>query len=334
MKKITLKQISKLADVSPMTVSNVIRGKDTKVSAITKAKIEEIIRKYNYAPNQNAANLRSGRSNLIGVLFYNKQNQVDFIDPFISAVLTGIEQAANDAGYFTMLHTVSDVKSIEALQRNWVFAGFVVISLHCQDFVKIDKAIVTPVSYIDTYWDEKNKLSEKPRNFIGTDEEKVSRIIADYLKMMGHEKILFYSFDFDENEPSVIQKRYQAFLKYFPDAEAVKVPTPNYQAVLESVVDYLELQPFTAIYATADLLAARLNQIFKDISIIGVDDADFDSFIAPKLTTVRTDQLEKGRLAVKYLLESIERGNSAKFYSDSELIERDSVRNIKKNEQK
>jgi LacI family transcriptional regulator len=330
MKKITLKQLSKLAGVSPMTVSNVIRGKDTKVSAITKAKIEELVRKYNYAPNQNAANLRSGHSNLIGVLFYNRENQVDFIDPFVSAVLTGIEQAANAAGYFTMLHTVSDVKSIEALQRNWTFAGFIVISLNCQDFERLDKAIITPVSYIDTYWREEDSLPEKSRNFIGTDEEKVSKIIAEYLKSMGHEKILFYSFNFDENEPSVIQKRYKAFVKYFPEAEVVKVPTPNYQDVLESVENYLEAQPFTAIYATADLLAARLSQIFKDISIIGVDDADFDSFIAPKLTTVRIDQVEKGRLAVRYLLESIQNGSSDNYYSDSELIERDSVWKLNK----
>ncbi|GAB2025150.1 LacI family DNA-binding transcriptional regulator [Lactovum odontotermitis] len=329
MTKITLKQISKLAGVSPMTVSNVIRGKDAKVSAPTKQKIEQLVKKYNYVPNQNAANLRSGRSNLIGVLFYNKHNQVDFIDPFVSAVLTGIEQAANAAGYFTMLHTVADVKSVEALQRNWTFAGFIVISLNNQDFVKMDCAIHTPVSYIDTYWDEESKLPDKPRNFIGTDEEKVSKIIAEYLRKMGHEKILFYSFNFDERESSVIQKRYLAFAKYFPDAAVLKVKTPSYQDVLSSVSPYLEEQPFTAVYATADLLAARFSQIFKDISIIGVDDADFDSFIAPKLTTVRIDQVEKGRLAVKYLIKSIQKGSSKDFYSDSELIERDSVWKLK-----
>lgn len=72
MTKITLKEIAIMADVSVMTVSNVIRGKDSRVSAETKAKIQALVKKYNYVPNQNAANLRSGKSKLIGVLFYNK----------------------------------------------------------------------------------------------------------------------------------------------------------------------------------------------------------------------------------------------------------------------
>ena len=98
MTKITLKEIAIMADVSVMTVSNVIRGKDSRVSAETKAKIQALVKKYNYVPNQNAANLRSGKSKLIGVLFYNKSQNIDFTDPFISSVLTGIERRAKEAG--------------------------------------------------------------------------------------------------------------------------------------------------------------------------------------------------------------------------------------------
>ncbi|MGO2288732.1 MAG: LacI family DNA-binding transcriptional regulator, partial [Lactococcus cremoris] len=208
MTKITLKEIAIMADVSVMTVSNVIRGKDSRVSAETKAKIQALVKKYNYVPNQNAANLRSGKSKLIGVLFYNKSQNIDFTDPFISSVLTGIERRAKEEGYFTMVHTVQNAKGIEQLQRNWAFAGFIVVGVSNKDFLQIDQAILTPVSYIDTYFEDTKKLDDKLRNFIGTNEEKISESIANHLTEMGHEEVLFYSFDFNQEEPSVIEKRY------------------------------------------------------------------------------------------------------------------------------
>ncbi|WP_252899195.1 LacI family DNA-binding transcriptional regulator [Lactococcus fujiensis] len=76
MKKITLKEIAQLAGVSVMTVSNVIRENDSKVSLETKEKIQSLVKKYNYVPNQNASNLRTGKSSLIGVLFYSNRKKI------------------------------------------------------------------------------------------------------------------------------------------------------------------------------------------------------------------------------------------------------------------
>lgn len=329
MTKITLKEIAEMAGVSVMTVSNVIRGKNSRVSVETKAKIQALVKKYNYVPNQNASNLRSGKSRLIGVLFYNKSQTIDFTDPFISSVLTGIERMAKEKGYFTMVHTVQSAKGIEQLQRNWGFAGFIVVGASNRDFFKIDDAILTPVSYIDTYFEKKKKLDGKLRNFIGTNEEKISESIANYLSKMGHKKVLFFSFDFNQEEPSVIEKRYCAFRKFFKgEILLLTTKSADYQEILKSVSEYLMEQPFTAIYSTADILAAKLNQIFKDISIVGVDNAEFDEFISPKLTTVAIDQVEKGKMAMSNLIDSIENEISEDYISDSLLLVRDSVKKL------
>ena len=97
---------------------------------------------------------------------------------------------------------------------------------------------------------------------------------------------------------------------------------------LKSVSVYLMEQPFTAIYATADILAAKLNQIFKEISIVGVDDAESDEFISPKLTTVAINQVEKGNVAMGSLINSIEKEISENYSSESLLIIRDSVKKL------
>ena len=166
-------------------------------------------------------------------------------------------------------------------------------------------------------------------NFIGTNEEKISESIANHLTEMGHEEVLFYSFDFNQEEPSVIEKRYHAFHKFFKgEILFATTKSADYQEILKSVSVYLMEQPFTAIYATADILAAKLNQIFKEISIVGVDDAEFDEFISPKLTTVAINQVEKGNVAMGSLINSIEKEISENYSSESLLIIRDSVKKL------
>lgn len=51
MKKVTIKDIARMADVSPTTVSLVLNHKKTRVSDITKKTIFDIAEKYNYTPN-------------------------------------------------------------------------------------------------------------------------------------------------------------------------------------------------------------------------------------------------------------------------------------------
>ena len=48
----TLKDIAEKAGVSMMTVSNVINGKHSRVSAATIEKVNSIIKEYNYVPTE------------------------------------------------------------------------------------------------------------------------------------------------------------------------------------------------------------------------------------------------------------------------------------------
>ena len=69
MEKMTLKDIADKAGVSMMTVSNVINGKNSRVSPQTADKINAIIKEYNYVPNLSARSLTRKSSNIIGVIF-------------------------------------------------------------------------------------------------------------------------------------------------------------------------------------------------------------------------------------------------------------------------
>lgn len=65
--RVTMVTVARQAGVSPMTVSNVLRGK-TSVSPDLRARVEEAVSATGYRMNATARALRSGRSGVIGLL--------------------------------------------------------------------------------------------------------------------------------------------------------------------------------------------------------------------------------------------------------------------------
>ena len=68
---VTLKDIAQEANVSVMTVSNVVNGNLSKVSKEKAAQIQEIIRRRNYVQNASARNLAKANSNIVAIMLRN-----------------------------------------------------------------------------------------------------------------------------------------------------------------------------------------------------------------------------------------------------------------------
>ncbi|HEY5583191.1 MAG TPA: substrate-binding domain-containing protein [Ruminiclostridium sp.] len=91
----------------------------------------------------------------------------------------------------------------------------------------------------------------------------------------------------------------------------------------------------TAFFADNDIIAFGAMRALKekgikipqDISIIGFDDMPFCEITSPRLTTVRVFKQEMGSIAVKRLVDIIEKKDSTiqKIEISTELIIRDSV---------
>ena len=65
---ITLKEIAQEAGVSMTTVSNVINGNTGRVSEATIERIQEIIRRSGYVPNQAARSLAQRESHIVAII--------------------------------------------------------------------------------------------------------------------------------------------------------------------------------------------------------------------------------------------------------------------------
>lgn len=109
---VTLKALASELGLSPSTVSRVLndpRGLESRwASPDTTARIVALADELGYTRNPHAASLRTAQSNMIGVIVPRLQ---DFV---LATIYEGIDEAASERGYFTM---VSNSLDDEAARR-------------------------------------------------------------------------------------------------------------------------------------------------------------------------------------------------------------------------
>lgn len=90
-----IKEVAKLAGVSPATVSRVLSGNS--VSEDLRQRVLEAVHKSGYRPNLAARRLRKGRSDTIGLIV------ADIRNPFFTAVARAIDDIARKSGQCILL---------------------------------------------------------------------------------------------------------------------------------------------------------------------------------------------------------------------------------------
>ncbi|MFR7797633.1 MAG: substrate-binding domain-containing protein, partial [Collinsella sp.] len=101
------------AGVSPATVSRYLNNRPGQMTEETRARIAAVIERTGYRPRAAARNLRSSRTNLIGVIL------ADIANPFSSAMLEGLSAsaAARGCSLMTAISGNDPAKEAESLTR-------------------------------------------------------------------------------------------------------------------------------------------------------------------------------------------------------------------------
>ncbi len=98
MKNLTLKDLSKILNLSPSTVSKALNN-STEISDLTKKRVKEVALEYKYRPNSLGLSLKKGRTKTIGVIIPS------VLDRFSAKLFIGIEKVAHIHGYNAILCT-------------------------------------------------------------------------------------------------------------------------------------------------------------------------------------------------------------------------------------
>ncbi len=322
-RNITIADIAREAGVSKTTASFYINGKSKmyNLADSTCARIEDVIKKYNFSPNIHAKAINSGRTYLVGVVVGNINQS------FWTDIISGIESAIEKYQYH-MLLTVShhsqerEEKLLEFLDKKGVDgyiyspvvtdAGIPNLSFARKLAEKKPMIAITyPVEGMPVVYND---------NYLG------GRIAAEYLYGKGHVKVASMIGDH-------LHRRQKGFVEYYKE-HGIDV------ALFNTVDAFLNhAQEFTGMFCFSDYKLLELYdkaknagiKIPQDISVIGYDNMDFIKFINPAPATIHQYKNEIGFQAGKLLMEIINGENhvSEEIRFEPKLIEGKSVGKIK-----
>lgn len=332
----TIKDVAKAAGVSPTTVSNVIHGNAGRVSPQTVEKIRQTIQELGYVPNLSARSLVSNASRIIGVINHvvPLESGGFFQDPFSGALMAGIEEALRQSGYYLMVRTVDSITELLNLLANWNIDGLIFIGIFPQAFYQAIHKTHTPFLLIDSYIDDPGPLQLRLKD------EEGGYMATRHLIEQGHREILFCGPE--SKGEGVISHRRNGYLRALKEAGLPFRPENEYACEF-NIEDGRALgqklsqrSDFTAIFATADILAAGVisglqsagRRVPEDVSVVGFDDLHIARLITPQLTTIHQDIVGRGEAAARMLLSSLEGERPENQVFPVTLVQRQSVRRL------
>lgn len=334
---VTIKDIAKMAGVSPTTVSNVINDRSAKAKEETKQRIMKLVEEYNYQPNAIARGLVKGRSKMIGVMLS------DITNPYFSQLIDGIEEVASKSGYSILVcNTHNDANKEEKyidIMKQYCVEGIIFTSCaikkseHLQALVNAHYPMVTIDKRIDGFEEVFNVSVD---NYIS------GYLATKYLIDLGHKNIGCIT---GQLWASNAVDRLNGYKKAMEDYNLPIDESYIYSSKfdMKTGIDganyfFENNKEITGIVACGDIIGYGIYKaandanisIPKDLSVIGIDDIFFSDVITPGLTTLKQPIDELAVQATDTLLSLIEgKKVENKSYSyEAKLIVRSSTKEL------
>jgi DNA-binding LacI/PurR family transcriptional regulator len=314
---VTIFDIAEQLNVSASTVSRALNDSPL-VNEKTKEEIRRIADELNYNPNVIARGLRTGKSDVIGVVTDSISGIAMLSAPFMRA----IEETARKKGFNIVICDLEMNFEKEAQYSNFFksyqAAGIIIYQcrLRQTSYKKLQK-LGLPMVYIHCYPAEKNGHVVLPNNVQG------GFIAARHLLKLGKKHIAFLKGD------DSYQSSHDRFKGYSMAVEEAGLRlTKNYVrggSSWEQETGYKEVSawfrlknPPEGIFCASDMLAAGALKAVSDqglkvpddIAIVGFDDRAFCPYLNPPLTSVALPVGQMGKTATELLVEDIINGSS------------------------
>ena len=334
-RRITLKEIAKLCNTSVTAVSRALSGKDG-VSEETRQRISRIANEHNYRPNLLAKNMRSLRTNLIGIVVG------DITRTFFIELLRGVEMEARRQSMHVLIANADEdfAKEREAVDMFLAYScsGIILCPVSDQDaYLKDLGEEDVHVVIIDRAVDEALGFSQ-----ILIKNRKASREAVDHLLVHGHTRIAYLSSS--RLYTVTLRERHQGYVEALegygiqPDRNLIRYCGGGEEAVTHTMDLLRQAERPTAFYIADEPLAIHVvSEIMQegfripdDASVVIFGNPAWVSRIPPGFTCVDRPVQKMGEQAVMLLIEQLRDESQSKCVRlDSRLVSRGSVRELK-----
>lgn len=311
----TIKDVARLAGVSPTTVSRVLNNRSA--SRETTERVLEAVDALDYRVNLSARGLVRQHTNTVGVIV------ADISNPPISRMFHGIDAQLRGDGLTVMLGNSEsdpekelDLVQMFAVQKTSgvIYTGPGISDRLCDALNEFPGAVVVAAQ-------QHNRL-ERP--VVRFDNVTASREVTALLVAQGHERIGFLGGP--TTDPAAGSARLEGYRQGMEEGnlelrdeliEHAPFSIAAGYAAMERMIGRVDELP-SAVFAAADLIAMGAMQCLHerglrvpgDIAVFGFDNLPVGAHLVPALASVELDFRELGEVAADLLYRIISRGGS------------------------
>jgi DNA-binding LacI/PurR family transcriptional regulator len=313
---ITIRDVARRAGVAVGTVSRVVNNQPD-VNPELRERVQHALKELNYRPNARAQSFARNSSPVVSFILSNR----DFLHPFHSRVLQGVEEYCEESGYFVIYTrfryspTVapSELQLPSVLQSHGIADCVILAGANFENFTKsLDKRGLHYVLMANNFFGNERRESVDQVRF---DDFSGAMEATQYLISLGHRAIWFIG----ETSVPWYRNRYEGYCKAMKEAgleplgQTLALSDDQFLNGMNSTQMILEQdRRVTAVLAGNDeiahgvwecLLKAGL-EVPRDVSLIGFDDQHGMGRLH-SLTSVRVEATEIGRQLAKMAITKI-----------------------------
>jgi DNA-binding LacI/PurR family transcriptional regulator len=323
-RRVTHRDVAKLAGVSTAVVSYVINDGPRATSQDARQRVLEAIEALSYHPNAAARGLRLQRTRTIGFISCDYYPQSAFIAPWNAGVLTGLTLALQAKRHYLLpcpLGIGEDLRGVRELLHSGRVDGVVVrlaqepsvtdalletianAGTHC---VCIERAGAPGFGFSSVTYDDEGAAFGATKYLIEKGHRRIAHIEGDVRQAAARDRLAGY-------------RRALAEANVPNDADLEQggswVPS-DASAATERLLQMPD--PPTAIFAANDELALNAIEVLRwhghripdDVAVVGFDDVPLAQELIPPLTTVRIPFADLGRRAADLLVHMIKQNTN------------------------
>ncbi|MFY0760130.1 LacI family DNA-binding transcriptional regulator [Metabacillus dongyingensis] len=312
----TIKDVARLANVAPSTVSRVIAN-NPRISEKTKERVREAMTELGYHPNFIARSLANQSTQAIGIVIPGSADKA-FLNPFFPEVIRGISKGAHQKHYALHMSTgETDAEIMEGVVQ-MVEGKRVdgIVLLYSQVDDKLTKYLLMknfPFVIVGKPFKDVELITH-----VDNDNYRAAKEVTEHLIELGHERVAFIGGNLKlvvtvERLLGYEKAIRNAGLEYRDDyivhAQFLK---EGGQAAVQELFKLNE--PPTALVVADDLMALGVLNMLddmginvpNDVSVVSFNNVMLSEVSRPPLTTVDINIFQLGYEAAKHVIQQVE----------------------------
>lgn len=304
----TLKDVARMAGVSPSTVSYVLSGKKS-VRPETAQRVNDAVKALDYTPNLLASGLKTNSFMTVGVIVS------DIKQVFFSEIIENIAHELDKEGYCMILCDSANDPTKEKQHLQQMLArnidGLIIIGSGITDGSELERRGI-PIICIDRTFGE-SLTTVKTDNILG------GMMGTRYLIQKGYRRIVFAGV----KTLRFSQERWHGYCNAMVENDLsenimeLRLEDGFIESAERKMSEYLEEnkpgEDFDSIFCITDYIAIGIMRALKkkgiripeQVGVLGYDDIEFARFTEPELTTIAQPKKQLAVACVECLLKMV-----------------------------